>query len=312
MAYIHFDSQTNSIKVIRGLVTPTTEFIEIDSKGNNYSIFKNQETNDFIGVKLNSYMSPLELKGFKAETVFKLMLEKNNVPFLYVGQGPLGIEKSNILKDKMNSKRPDFLVNLPDIGTLFFDVKCRQKKGFPNNRKTFFQLFDSEINSLINLHEQLLVPVWVAFVDESQLMDGTLEESKFFIVPISTLKKYCDRLKQNLNEREIKMLTSIRIPDEFLFEINTAFTFKVGITSVDDELVKEFSKKYKGLIRKIEDQIKNCIRTQKVLKSNLTQTLIKETGSFAFRNEVEKILSTLIEEKVVVYEPKKLLSLLGE
>jgi hypothetical protein len=104
MAYIHFDSQTNSIKVIRGLVTPTTEFIEIDSKGNNYSIFKNQETNDFIGVKLNSYMSPLELKGFKAETVFKLMLEKNNVPFLYVGQGPLGIEKSNILKDKMNSK----------------------------------------------------------------------------------------------------------------------------------------------------------------------------------------------------------------
>jgi hypothetical protein len=108
------------------------------------------------------------------------------------------------------------------------------------------------------------------------------------------------------------MLTSVRIPDQFLFEINTAFTFKVGISSVDDELVKEFSKKYKGLIRKIEDQIKNCIRTQKVLKSNLTQTLIKETGSFAFRNEVENILQTLIDEKVVVYEPKKPLSLLGE
>jgi hypothetical protein len=312
MAFIEFDSKNNSIKVIRGIVTPTTEFIEIDSKGNNYSIFKNQETKDFTGVKLNSYMSPLELKGYKAETVFKLMLEQNNVPFLYVGQGPLGIEKSNILKDKMNSKRPDFLVNLPDIGTLFFDVKCRQKKGFPNNKKTYFQLFDSEINTLINLHEQLLVPVWIAFVDESKFKNGIMQESQFFIVPISTIKKYYDRLKLNLDQKEIKMLTSIRIPDEFLFEINTSFNFKVGISIVDEELIKEFAMKYKGLIRKIEDQIKNCIRTKNVLKSNLTQTLINETGSFAFKNEVDKILQSLIEEKVVVYEPKKPLSLLGE
>lgn len=312
MAYIDFDSESNSIKVIRGMMSPTIDLEEIVAKGTSYSIFKDKESKEFKGLKLNQYMSDLELKGFKTEMIFKELLEKNNVPYLYVGQGPLGIERSNVLKDKLNSKRPDFMVNLPDIGSLFFDIKCRRKKGFPNSNTKYFQLFDSEVVSLINLHEQLLVPVWVAFMDESELNEGSNPISKFNIVSISNLKKFYDKLKGSLSERENEMLTSIRIPDEILFTLNDNFNFKVGGTSLDQEVVIDFAKKYKGLIRKIEDLIKNSIRAEKILKSNITNSLTKQTGDFAFRNEVEKILATLIKEDVIVFEPKKPLTLLGE
>jgi hypothetical protein len=254
----------------------------------------------------------LELKGTKAENLFKSLLDENDVHFLYIGQGPLGLERSNVLKDKMKSKRPDFLVNLPDMGILFLDVKCRQKKGFPTSSKKYFQLFKSEIISLINLHEQLLVPVWIAFVDEFIISDDKSKKPEFYLIPISLLKKYFDQLRENLSERESEMLTSVKIPDELLYEVKEKFAFKVGVSSINEELAKSFAKNYKGLIRRIEDKIKDCIRTNSVLKTNLSQKIIKDTSKFAFRNEVENILSQLINEKVIEYEAKRPLSLLGE
>ena len=311
MAYIDFDPKTNTIRLIKGIVKHEHEFTETEAPGGSYSIYK--ENNEFKGIKLNSYLSELELKGTKAENLFKTILDENDVPFLYIGQGPLGLERSNVLKDKMKSKRPDFLVNLPDMGILFFDVKCRQKKGFPTSSKVYFQLFKNEIIGLINLHEQLLVPVWVAFIDEFIVSDDSSTKPEFYLIPISLLKKYYDELKNNLTERENEMLTSVRIPDELLYEVKDKFSFKVGMTNINTEIVQNFAKNYKGLIRRIEDKIKDCIRTNKtVLKSNLSQTIIKETSKFAFRNEVETILNKLIQEKVVEYEAYKPLTLLGE
>jgi hypothetical protein len=312
MAYIDFDPKTNSIRLVKGLVTNNLEMNEIVAQGGAYSIFKDKEKDEFKGIKLNDYLSDLELKGAKAENLFKSMLDENDVPFLYIGQGPLGLERSNVLKDKMKSKRPDFLVNLPDMGILFFDVKCRQKKGFPTSSKTYFQLFKNEIIGLINLHEQLLVPVWIAFVDEYIISDDSSTKPEFYLVPISVLKKYYDQLKANLSERENEMLTSVRIPDELLYEVKDKFAFKVGMTIINPELAITFAKSYKGLIRRIEDKIKDCIRTNSVLKSNLSQTIIKDTSKYAFRNEVETILSKLISEKVIEYEPKRPLALMGE
>lgn len=310
MAYINFDPNTNSIRLIKGIVKNDTELTEFETPDRHFSIFKEKE--EFKGIKLNNYLSNLELKGSKAENLFKSLLDENNVPFLYIGQGPLGLERSNVLKDKMKSKRPDFLVNLPDMGILFFDVKCRQKKGFPTSSKTYFQLFKNEIIGLINLHEQLLVPVWIAFIDEYIISDDSPTKPVFYLIPISLLKKYYDQLKENLTERENEMLTSIRIPDELLYEVKEKFAFKVGVSNINEVLAKSFAKSYKGLIRRIEDRIKDCIRSNSVLKSNLSQTIIKDTSKFAFKNEVEIILQKLICEKVIEYEPYKPLTLLGE
>lgn len=310
MAYIDFDPNTNSIKLVKGLAKRDHDMTEISANNGDYSILKEKES--FKGIKINEYLSDLELKGAKAENLFKLLLDENEFPFLYIGQGPLGFERSNVLKDKINSRRPDFLVNLPDMGILFFDVKCRQKKGFPSSTHSYFHLFKTEIIGLINLHEQLLVPVWIAFIDEATISDDKTSNPQFSLVPISLLKKYYDQLKVNLSERENEMLTCVRIPDELLNEMNEKFTFKVGVSTINPDLAKIFAKNYKGLIRRVEDKIKECIRKSPILKTNVSQKINDEISKFAFRNEVESILIQLINEKVIEYEARRPLSLSGE
>ena len=127
-----------------------------------------------------------------------------------------------------------------------------------------------------------------------------------------SIESWIEQLKENLSERENEMLTCIRIPQELLYGVKDKFEFNVGVTLLDPEVSKNFAKSYKGLIRRIEDKIKDCIRTSSVLKSNLSQAIIKDTSKYAFRNEVEIILSKLISEKVIEYEPKKPLALMGE
>ncbi|MBK6643730.1 MAG: hypothetical protein IPG39_22105 [Bacteroidetes bacterium] len=63
-----------------------------------------------------------------------------------------------------------------------------------------------------------------------------------------------------------KLLTSIRIPDELMYEVKDKFAFKVGVSNINEELAISFAKSYKGLIRRIEDKIKECIRSNSVLK----------------------------------------------
>jgi hypothetical protein len=308
MAYIDFDHQHNTLKAIRGIISYDTRLEEkVDPLG--FSTYTEQ--GQLKGICLPDYLSDLELKGIKAENYFKELLDNNNIPYLYIGQGPIGIERSLVLKDKMKSKRPDFLVNLPDIGILFYDVKCRKKQGFPNSSRKYFQVFKTEIEGLINLHEQLLVPVWVAFIDES-IVSADTTEPEFYLAPISLIKRYITLLKSNLGDREFKIITSIRLPDELFNEIKGIFSFKVGISIVKEETAKSFANSYKGLIRRIEDKIKDRIRKSSVLKTHLAHSIIDETKDFAFKAEVEIIIKQLIDEKIIIYEPNKPLTLQGE
>ena len=58
----------------------------------------------------------------------------------------------------------------------------QKEQGFPNSSKRYFQVFKAEIEGLINLHERLLVPVWVAFIDES-IVSADTTEPEFYILP---------------------------------------------------------------------------------------------------------------------------------
>ena len=206
MAYIDYDQTRNSISLIRGIANFYNQLSYVEADGNFQII---EEEGKFKGIKVYEFLSRLELKGLKAEIKFKNLLENNSIPYLYVGQGPLGIEKSNVLKETTKSKRPDFLVNLPDIGILFFDVKCRQKIGFPRKPSKYFQIFVKEAQGLINLHEQLLISVWIAFYDESNVDKESSDT--FYLLPISLLKSYMKSLFQKLGERDSRIVSSLRI-----------------------------------------------------------------------------------------------------
>jgi hypothetical protein len=127
MSYINYKSDENAIYVCKGYYRTFDRLIS-ESENENFVTLKNGEK--FNGVKIKNFLSEKELDGLKCEEKFKKLLEQNNIPFLYIGQGPFGIERSGILIEQTKSKRADFILNIPDMGTLLFDVKCRSKIGF--------------------------------------------------------------------------------------------------------------------------------------------------------------------------------------
>jgi len=60
-------------------------------------------------------------QGAAAEDRFRVWLDRCILPHMYVEQSPLTVPKG--LKGEI--KRPDFLVGIPTIGTLAFDVKAK-------------------------------------------------------------------------------------------------------------------------------------------------------------------------------------------
>ncbi|KQT65859.1 MULTISPECIES: hypothetical protein [unclassified Aureimonas] len=63
----------------------------------------------------------LKAKGDKAEAVFREWLDASGVPHLYVEQSPLTVPEAY----RGRIKRPDFIVGVPQVGQLAFDVKAK-------------------------------------------------------------------------------------------------------------------------------------------------------------------------------------------
>lgn len=306
MSYIEFSTEKNSISIIKTSPSSRENLVIKPTEIKGVSIYEKEK--EFCGVAVESFLTDIELKSVKSESYFKSLLENNNIPFLYVGQGPTGVEYSETLNKKLKSHRPDFLVNFPDIGSLFFDVKCRYKIGFSNSNR-YFYLFRDEADSLINLHEKLLIPVWLAFYD-SESVDTKPE--KIHLMPISLFKQLRDALRQRLTEREYKFFSVFRIPEDLLTPIVDKFVFQVGHSVISESLMAKTSNNYKGLFRRIEDEVRGAIRKGKVLKSKLSDKLIAESLSFVIRPEIDNVVAVLIDEGTVIYEPRKPLGLLGE
>lgn len=60
-------------------------------------------------------------KGAKAETDFQAWLDASTLPHLYVEQSPVTVPEP--LRGKI--KRPDYLVGIPGVGLVAFDVKAK-------------------------------------------------------------------------------------------------------------------------------------------------------------------------------------------
>ena len=117
MSYLDYNNKTNSLFVGKGSASKR-KHLEIIDQNTNYTEFKLED--EFGGIELSDFLTPFEKDGVNGELRFKELLDRNNVPYLYVGQGPFGIERSGILIDKTESKRPDFLVNIKDMGNIAF------------------------------------------------------------------------------------------------------------------------------------------------------------------------------------------------
>lgn len=309
MSYINYKSDENSIFVCKG---NHKNFNELTSSyiHNNLEILNHK--NKFSGVRIKNFLSVKELDGFKCEEKFKAFLEKNSVPFLYIGQGPFGIERSGVLIEQVKSKRADFILNIPNMGTLLFDAKCRTKLGFKRKSKKYFPLFVSELKALYNLEKLILMPVWIAFYDRT-LINET-KSYPFHLVPISTLHKFWRNVSLHVeNESQFKEIIVIRIPEQLLTKTsNNKIEFKIGYSDIDEKILKDFSIKNLGLNRKLRDSIKQIIREKNCYKSNITELMMKDASDYLFPNEIIFAVEELIKDNVIDYKPREFLRLTGE
>jgi len=308
MSYIDFDYEKNSILICKG-DSKNRKKIHLTQKFNLYSECFLE--NEFAGISISDFLSKLEQDGLKGELKFKELLERNNIPYLYIGQGPFGIERSGILIEKTKSKRADFLVSIKDLGTILFDVKCRNRIGFHNSKEKYFSLFTSEVEALDNLQKSILMPVWLAFTDRNTI--SKIKVPVFYFISISTIVKYWSGLSDYLeSESDFNEIKVVRIPNSLLTKIDEKIVFEVGYLHIEDELLNRFAKMQTGFSRIVQDKIKEIIRNRNCCKTHVFEKLKDEGVDFCFPFEVESFIKQMIKNNIIDYKPKQFLKLEGE
>ncbi|MBS1635246.1 MAG: hypothetical protein JST26_04930 [Bacteroidetes bacterium] len=226
MSKITFNINNNTLTILKG------DNFEIKAKKNSKEIstknlppylkmFQLPPGGSEIEISLENFYNESELKGIKAETAFKEYLRQKQIPSLRIGQGLDVVENDEIIKGSL-AKRPDFLVTIPELGTVFFDVKSRVKISNPLNNEVSFYISYSEIEKLYNLRKTLLIPVWIVFVDTKALEEKNPENIDFYACPINQIFDYCSELNVFL-KTEGHSLQTVLIPDKILLNLEKGF-----------------------------------------------------------------------------------------
>ncbi|CAM1364247.1 hypothetical protein [Tenacibaculum xiamenense] len=126
-----------------------------------------------------------------------------------------------VLIEKTKSKRADFLVNIKDMGTVLFDVKCRKKIRFHKGFEEYFALYISELEALHNLQKSILMPVWLAFTDRDKIKEN--DSHDFYFVSISTIINYWVGLIDYFDKEDYEITKVLRIPNSLLTKIYDEF-----------------------------------------------------------------------------------------
>jgi hypothetical protein len=306
MSYTEFNPKQNSLKVLREPLNSWDKVTEEILENQEY-FFLLKESSRTVGIKINNFLSKVELKGYRAETLFKELLDQISIPYLNIGQSPID---HSLTLQASNSKRPDFLLNIPNLGIIMIDVKCRRKMGFVNNEENYFQINKDEIDQLFNLNQNLLTPVWIAFLDQSEIFhihDKEKQKSTFYLVPIVELKHYLENLRSKLSKRESLMISSIRLPNELLSEFSGDLNLKFGNIKITENTIEKFILGYKSSLIEIEKLILNHIRGNKCYKTKLSSEL---RVNFMLMNEIDHILALLIQENIVHHVSREPLRLM--
>ena len=99
-------------------------------------------------------------KGDIVESKFKEWLDQHNIPYWYIQQDIKTF--SLALKKYFGTKRPDFMILLPNLGFIFVDVKYKKL----NREYNSFPLDSEETTRYSNLQRNFNLQVWYALSNE--------------------------------------------------------------------------------------------------------------------------------------------------
>lgn len=99
----------------------------------------------------------IKQSGRNGEELFRKWLVSNDLSYIYIDQT---IETFSP-KFKYNTKRPDFLLLLPSIGTIAVDVKHK------SSWRGVFTIDKPELNKILKFSDLSLINVWYAMLDSN-------------------------------------------------------------------------------------------------------------------------------------------------
>jgi hypothetical protein len=130
-----------------------------------------------------------ESLGPKGEKAFSDLCNKFDCEFLHIRQG---LDERSSKMWRTGQKRPDFLVNIPDITSLFVDVKVRERKtaGIQSKKLASIKAFSVDFSDFVKMKQmenRIRISTWYAFFEmrgESDLFD-----SPAYLTPLSRVEK---------------------------------------------------------------------------------------------------------------------------
>lgn len=90
-----------------------------------------------------------------------------------------------------DKKRPDFLVNVPDLGPIFVEVKTKKLRKAGKTDLPAFSVNLDDHRKLKNLQSKLGVNIWYAYFQNYD--DGQVDRSKAYFIPLSRVEMYLHR-----------------------------------------------------------------------------------------------------------------------
>ncbi|UPZ17910.1 hypothetical protein [Flavobacterium humidisoli] len=210
------------------ITNPSDKFDEI--------IFDQINTNPEI-IHLLSYF---KIENTDKELEFKKLLEKNKIPYLYLGQGPFKIEQICPSLNKTKSKKSDFLVNLKNLGEVIFDLRSAEKIKFSMSRNSYFSVTVSEFEELSKTQKLILAPIWLVYTNKNKICPKN--STLFYFISLSLLAQFWKGLSQRLNENDFKKIKILRIPDELLIKVKSKIALN-ELNKIEENTFDVFSKK---------------------------------------------------------------------
>ena len=192
--------------------------------------------------------------GDKGEILFRQLLDRLRLPFLYIRQEDKHVSKA--LKEDQEACNPDFQINLHDLGNPYFDVKVSKfyflnsgkrsedEKGFALNNTGNE---DNGIDHMTHLQREWLAPVWVAFI-ERKAVDANKRDS-FYLISLNTILAYHHCLKELLGKKWIDNLRYLFLPLSLMQVVNdeTDFGIKSNVPTRKD--IQAWAERYGKVLK---------------------------------------------------------------
>ncbi len=268
-----------------------------ESKINDVATVRYGEDNVVYEIELEEIHKEV-LKGNWGEQKFKDILDKNDIPSLYISQGVNDFDYSSGLYQKKNLKRPDFFVSFPNsIAGVFVDVKVRSVI----DNKYFYIAYD-DYSKLKDLHEEIHVPVWVVFLKTEEYRDSEKKESpEFYICPIDLLEESFNLSKDNGND--LLYFISLYIPEDSLGVFGGS-QGKINHLDVPLKLCDESKEQLNTYYKNLYEDNETLKKFHKALKGHLNKSSSNDKISeknLLFRNYIDvlrKVFSSSKEYKL--------------